>query len=562
MKEVIAKLIAKEVKIVKKEDVEKLVEIPPSSEMGDFAVPCFFLASKLKKSPQQIAQELSKKIKSKEFERIEAKQAYLNFFVSKKTFIEKFLEIDEDFGREKRKGKVVIDFSAPNVGKPMHIGHIRSTILGDSILRIHDFLGYDVLGINYLGDTGLHIGKLIVAYELWLDKKALETNPVQELLRLYIKFCDKEKTEYKEDLEEEFQDNEWTNKSKEKLKLIELGDKNTHKIWRDITESSKKGFNKVYKMLNVNFHETTGQSLFSADGKKIVTEKLKKGLAKIEQDGAVYVDLDEFKLPKKYILRSNGTASYMTQDIGAAVSRFSKYKFDKMIYVTDYRQELHFKQLFAILKKFGFNFSEKLVHVGFGTVNFGGEILATRTGKVILLEDVLKKTIEKAQLEIRKRKTKGSAEDIGVGAIKYAILKNSPQQDVNFSWEQALNFEGDTGPYLQYSYARASSILRKAKNKSKKPSKLSISNLEKSETELIKKILEFPQIVQDSYTRLSPAIIANYSFSLAQSFNEFYHSCPVLKSESESFRLELVKKFRIIIASCLDLLGIEVLEEM
>ena len=558
MKEVIAKLIAKHTS-QKKEDIEKLIEIPPSPELGDFAFPCFSLAGKLKRNPVQIAQELANKLHSPEIERIEAKGAYLNFFVSKNLFAEQVLKIDENFARQVTKEKIVIDFSGPNIGKPMHIGHIRSTIIGDSMVRIYDFLGYDVKGINYLGDIGLHIGKLIVAWELWLDKGKLQKNPVQELLRLYVKFCDNEKTEYQEGQEEEFQDNEWTIKAKEKLKLLEIGDKNTHKIWREITASSKKGFNQVYKMLNVNFHETTGQSLFSEAGKKIITSALEKGKAKIEPDGAVYVDLKEFNLPKKYVLRSNGTASYMTQDIGAAIARFSKYKFDKMIYVTDYRQELHFKQLFAILKKFGYDFSNKLEHLPFGTVNFGQEIMATRKGKVILLEEVLKKTIEKAQEEIKKRKTKGDAETIGTAAIKYAILKNSPQQDVNFSWQVALNFEGDTGPYLQYSYARASSILRKAKSKK---SKIKPISLEPSEIELIKQLLRFPEIVQEAASHLSPSIIANYAFSLAQAFNEFYHACPVINSPNEAFRLELVRKFRIIMKNSLYLLGIDVLEEM
>jgi arginyl-tRNA synthetase len=233
-----------------------------------------------------------------------------------------------------------------------------------------------------------------------------------------------------------------------------------------------------------------------------------------------------------------------------------------MIYVTDFRQELHFKHLFAILKKFGYDFSDKLVHVGFGTINFGKEIMATRKGKIILLEDVLRKTIEKAEEEIKKRETKGDAEKVGVGAIKYAILKNDPKRDVNFSWEQALNFEGNTGPYLQYSYARASSILKKSKNKQAKKIKQGKFKPDKEEIKIIKMANDFPEIIKKSAEELNPAIIANYCFELAQAFNEFYHACPVIGSEKEEFRLNVVKIFRQVIGICLDLLGIETMEEM
>ena len=251
MKQIIVELIHKKTKI-SREEIELLIEIPSSSEMGDFAFPCFALSKKMKKSPVEIALELSRNLSRslpKEIEKIENKGSYINFFVDKKLFTEKILNlVDKDYGKSNfGKGKkIVIDFSAPNVGKPMHIGHIRSTIIGDSIIRTYDFLGYDVKGINYLGDIGLHIGKLIVAYKLWLDKENLKKDPTGELLRLYVKFCDEEKTEYNEDVEEEFQDNEWTSKAKEKLKLLELGDEKTHKIWQDIQKFSRKGFDKVY----------------------------------------------------------------------------------------------------------------------------------------------------------------------------------------------------------------------------------------------------------------------------------------------------------------------------
>jgi arginyl-tRNA synthetase len=570
-------ILAKHIKL-REPEIENLIEIPPNPDFGDYAFPCFVLSKHFKKSPDKVAEHLVKEIEAtknlgslgkltKNIDKIQATGPYLNFFINKKKLAEEIIKINANFGKLKiGKGrKIAIDFSGPNIGKPMHIGHIRSTILGDSLMRTYKFLGYSPIGINYFGDIGLHIGKLIVAYELWLDKKALKKDPVNELLRLYVKFCGKEKSKIQEGVDEEFQDNEWTNKAKEELKKLELGDKKAHQIWQEIQESSKKGFDKVYDMLNINFTETTGQSKFSIKGKDIVMNALEKGIAKREDDGAVYVELknkNNNELHKKYILRSNETASYITQDLGAAVERFKKYNFDKMIYITDFRQASHFDSLFTILKLMGYDFADKMIHLPFGAVKFGNEIMATRTGDIILLEDVLKKTIEKASEEIKKRKTKGDPEKIGVGAVKYIILKNEPASDVQFSWETALNFEGNTGPYLQYSYARASSIIRKAKNFNKSNKKAKIKNLTKQETELIKKISDFPEIIEKAGKSMNPSLIANYSFELAQIFNEFYHNNKVIGDKEEAFRLKLVDSFRTCLKNALYLLGIEVMEEM
>lgn len=451
---------------------------------------------------------------------------------------------------------VVIDYSAPNIGKPMHLGHIRSTILGDSIARIHNFLGFKTKGINYLGDIGLHIGKLILAWELWLNRQELKKNPEKEFLRLYVKFCELEKKEFSENEEEDYEGNEWTKKAKDKLKLLEQGDKKIIKIWKEIEKNSLSGFNRVYKVLNVKFDEVTGQSKYSEAGKKIILKALKEKLAYKDTSSAVFVDLDN--LPKKAILRSNGTASYITQDIGAAVSRFNKYNFNEMIYITDYRQQLHFKQLFAILEKFGYNFHKECKHLPFGTINLEGEILATREGKVVLLEDVLNKAIEKGKQEIKNRNSKGNPNSIAVSAIKYTIIKNEPIKDVSFSWDRALSFEGDTGPYLLYSYARAKSILRKAKYSKK----FKIIQLSDQEKRLITLIKGFPEIVNQAYNQLSPNLIANYSFHLCQAFNEFYHTNKVLGAQDQEFKLALVGSFSQVLKNALSLLGISVIEKM
>jgi len=563
-KQKIIQLLAKQTKL-KLEELEKLIETPPSQDLGDYAFPCFVLSKKLKKSPNEIAQDLIKKLSkslSKEIEKTKAEGPYLNFFINKKLQAQQILNINANFGKTNigKNKKIAIDFSHPNIGKPMHIGHIRSTILGDSLMRIYKFLNYNPIGINYLGDVGLHIGKLIVAYELWLNKEALKKDPVKELLRLYVKFCSKEKSQITEGLDEEFQDNDWTNKAKEKVKLLELGDKKAHKIWNEIRKSSDKGFDKVYNMLKVSFTETTGQSNFSERGKQIVINALEKGIAHREKDSAVYIEINK---KKKYILRSNETASYITQDIGAAVERFKKYNFEKMIYVVDFRQEAHFESLFNLLKLMKYEWADKLIHLKFGTIKFGKEIMASRTGNIILLEDVLKKTIEKAKQEISKRKTKGDSEKVGVGAIKYIVLKNEPIKDVNFTWEQALNFEGNTGPYLQYSYARASSIIKKAKNFNKSKSKIP-EQLSKQEISLINQISKFPDMIEKAAQHINPSLIANYSYDLAKTFNEFYHNCQVIgeKKDIEAFRLKLTDAFRTCLHNALYLLGIEVMDEM
>jgi len=564
-KEVIVNLLEKETRL-KGSEIENLIEIPPSDELGDYAFPCFILNKKEKEAPNKIAQRIVKNLfpkLPKEITDIQSTGPYVNFFINKEFLAREIIKINANYGKNKigKKQRIVIDFSHPNVGKPMHIGHIRSTIIGDSLMRIYNFLGYNPIGINYLGDVGLHIGKLIVAYELWLDKEELIKNPTRELLRLYIKFCGKEKSEAKEGLEdeEEFSDNKYTNKAREELKKLELGDKKAHKIWQDIQKHSGKAFDKVYDLLKVDFTETTGQSYFSKKGKLIISKAILQGHAKAESSGAVFL---ESHGTKKYILKTGKVASYMTQDIGAAVERFEKYNFEKMIYVVDFRQSEHFKHLFNILKIFGYEFTDKMYHLPFGTVKFGKEILATRKGNIILLEDVLNKTIEKAKQGISKRKTKGDPKKVGVAAIKYIILKNEPQKDVSFSWEEALNFEGNTGPYLQYSYARASSIIKKAEKQNFNKSIKTIPKLCNEEISLLKTIDKFSQTAEDAGKQMNPALIANYTYELAKYFSEFYHNCKVIGHENESFRLKLIDAFRTTLHNALHLLGIEVMEEM
>jgi arginyl-tRNA synthetase len=568
-KDIIIKILEKTTRL-RYEELNNLIEIPPNYELGDYSFPCFILSKRERKSPNLIAEDFKKQLLKnlpKEIEKIDAVGPYLNFFINKKLMASEIIKINSKFGRinNGKKKTVLIDYSAPNIGKPLHIGHIRGTIMGDSLMRIYDYLGYKPIGLNYLGDVGLHIGKLIVAYELWLNKEALKKDPVNELLRLYVKFCNEEKSEIQMETEEELLDNEWTNKAKEKIRLLELGDKKTIKIWNDIYKSSIKGFDKVYKTLKVNFHDSTGQGFYEKRGKELVFDALKKSIAKTDETGGIYFYPEKNNLEKKkFILRSNKTASYITYDIGAVYERYKKYRFVKTIYVTDLRQIDHFQSLFSFVKLMEYEFADSLTHLPHGTIRFGKEILATREGNVIFLEDVLSKAIEKAKIEITKRKTKGDPAKVGVGAIKYIILKSEPIKDINFTWESALSFEGNTGPYLQYSYARATSIIKKSKNFNKSNININFKDysFKKSELLLIKKLSEFPDIVLQSEKELNPSVIANYSFSLAQVFNEFYHECPVLNTKEEAFRLRLVDSFRTVLNNSLHLLGIEVMDEM
>lgn len=564
MKEYIVQILNKILdKKISREEIEKLIEIPPQQEMGDFAFPCFSLAKIEKKSPLMISQDLVEKIRKdlpKEISGVEVKSAYVNFFVDKKFLAEKVLKdaLKKGYGSNNNEAKkIIVDYSCPNAGKPMHVGHIRSTVIGDVICRLARANGDKPIGINYLGDIGLHIGKLIVAWELWLDKKKLKEDPTKELLRLYVEFCKNEKSEIKEGTEEDdFANNEWTLKAKAKLKLIEEGDKNANKIWEEIKKASIDGFNRVYRKLNISFDEITGQSKFTEKGKDIVADGVRKGVFKKDETGAAYAEFGE---QKKFVLRSNGTAFYMTQDLGAAVSRSEKYAFDKMIYVTDYRQNFHFEQLFTILDRLGYAFAKNCDHIGFGTVNFGSEIMATREGRVILLEEVIDKVTEKVREQNKMRSSNADALAVSVAALKYAILRIEPSKDVEFSWDKALQFEGNTGPYLLYSYARASSILRKIKNKK---TKLEIFDLSKEESALLTKIGNFPEVVQQAYRQLAPNLVANYAFELCQTFNEFYHAHQVIGSREEALRLKLIEAFRSVLKSSLNLLGIKELEEM
>jgi len=554
MKEQVVSVLSKLIKLDKKE-IEKLVEIPKDSSLGDFAFPCFSLSREMKKNPVEIAKDLSGKLKSKEFEKVEAKGPYLNFFVNKSDLISETLkailkEKDKYGSSSMGKGKtIVIDMSSPNMAKPFGIGHLRSTIIGNSISQISKFSGFKVIKINYLGDWGTPYGKIISGFQDFGNKSELKKNPIKHLYEIYVKVSKDEKYE---------------EKGRETFRKLESGDPKIIKIWEEFRKLSLNEFKKIYSLLNIDFDVVSGESLYNNKMDAVVKELEKKNLLE-ESEGAMIVNLEKYGLEPCLIKKSDGTTLYATRDITAAIDRHNKYHFDRLFYEVGQEQKLHFKQFFKVLELMGYPWAKNCVHIEHGLyLGEDGKKFATRHGKTIFMEDVLNETIELAKKEIEKReKVKGNelakrAKAIALSAILYGDLKNYRANDAVFDIEKFLSFEGNTGPYLLYSYARAKSIVRKSKVKPKVES----INLSEKETRLITKLSQFPEVVNHSYAQLSPNLIANYSFELSQLFNEFYHSTQVIGAENEASRLAIVSAFAQVLKNALSLLGISTIEKM
>jgi len=538
MKDKIALVLSNEIGI-SKEDVLSLLEIPPKEELGDYAFPCFGLAKSLRKSPMVIAEDLVKKFGKKLPKgvfSVDSVGAYVNFFVDKK--------------------KVVIDMSSPNIAKPFGIGHLRSTIIGNSIGKICEAVGFEVVKINYLGDWGTQFGKIIFGFKKWGDEKKLKKNPLEHLYELYVR-ADSEsevgsrKSEIGGDAREEF-------------KKLEEGDEENVRLWKKFRKLSLKEFDEIYDLLGVGFDVVSGESFYN-DKMGAVVESLRKKKLLRKDDGAEIVDLKKDGLGVALIQKSDGTSLYTTRDLAAAIGRKKKYKFDRMIYEVGAEQGLHFRQLFCILEKMGYKWSKDCVHVAHGLyMDSDGKKFATRKGKTVFMKDILEEVVEKAKKNLLVREKLGKVElderarKIALAAIFYGDLKSSRESNMVFDVDKFLSFEGDTGPYLLYSYARASSIVRKVKSKKK----VKILDLKDVEIRLLKKIDGFGDVVVRAYESLAPNLVANYCFELAQIFNEFYHACPVIGSSEEGFRIGLVSKFRDVLRNGLGLLGIETLEEM
>lgn len=547
---------------------------------GDFSLPMFDFAEAVyqEKNAAVFAKELATAlaVDGNLIERVEAMGPFINFYVNKTTLVETVLkeayEEGENYGRSDigKEKLVVIDYSAPNLGKPLHVGHIRSTILGDSLVKILEFSGHKTHGINYLGDIGLHTGKILAAYDMWGDKAKLEADPEEEILQLYIKFS-KEENQFVGEKGEVNEDNEFTRSAKKTLELLEAGDPKYFDLWKFIADMSIKAFDRVYDLLDVHIDETVGQSKFSELGKEMILSALEQGKVKQLPDGAIQID--ELKslnnkyetLPPKMLLRSDGSAIYSTQDMGAAKYRKDTYNFDKLLYVVASEQDLYFEQLFGALYKLGHNWATDCKHISFGMIHLAEGRMSTREGTLVSLEEVLTKAVDMAAKVLNEKAPDLSNKDevakiIGIGAIKYMVLGVDYTKDITFSWDRALNFEGNSAPYIQYAYARASSILRKAGHA---PQKFEVSQVSSDEEiSLVKKIGDFPLVVESAAKNYKPHLIAVYGQELALAFNHYYRLTKVIGSEGEESKLYLVGAVRNTLKNSLGLLGIKVPEEM
>lgn len=540
------------------------METPPDAKMGDLAFACFILARTLKKAPPIIAKELLESFQDDdEFEKVEAVGGYLNFFFNRTKFTDSVMcsvkEADGSYARsDVGNGKtVIVEYSSPNIAKPFHIGHLFSTAVGNSLARIYDYLGYKVEKLNHLGDWGTQFGKLISAYKRWGVREVIEKDPINELLKIYVKFH--EEAEKEPSLEDE---------AREYFKALEEGDKETTELWQYFRDVSLKEFKRVYDMLGVSFDSYAGESFYGDKMQEVVDILDEKGLL-TDSDGARVVMLDELNVPPCIILKSDGATIYATRDIAAALYRKRTYDFKKNIYVVGTPQALHFKQIFAVIKKAGFEWADDCVHVGFGLVKFPDKKLSTRHGDVVFLEDVLNESVQKT-LDIITTNSPDMenkeevAQKIGIGAILYAFLKNSREKDIVFSWDSMLDFEGESAPYVQYSYARGRSILRRCDIDYSNPDFSLITSDE--EYELVKQISLFQSAIFDAANKNEPFYINRYVTNLARCFNKFYNNYPILKGdvdeETKKARLALVDATSQVIKSALMLLGIETVESM
>lgn len=523
-----------------------MLEYPPDKTMGDLALPCFRLSKSLRRSPVQIAQILADGIKCSEFSEITAVNGYLNFKIDgtlfSKRVVSNVIEKGDRYGSpENGFGKtVVLDYSSPNVAKPFHIGHLGTTVIGHSLKLLHEFAGYKCVGINYLGDWGTQFGKLIVAYKLWGDKKTIEDGGVDELVKLYVRINNEIKAEEDASLEGKpegtAKHSDLGDKSRAEFTKLEQGDEENLALWRWFVDVSLEEYQKTYKLLGIEFDSYKGESFYT-DKMPAQVQKLRDmGLLEID-DGASIVNLDQWNMPVCLILKRDGSTLYPTRDIAAAVYRKGEYNFDKAIYVTSAAQSLHFAQWFKVVELMGYDWHNELVHVPYGTVSINGAKLATRTGNVILLKDLFREAISRVY-EISKEKNPDEAEcmaiaeKVGVGAVVFYYLSNNRMRDINFMMEDALSFDGNTGPYAQYTYARTCSVLEKVG----RDGEMTEATLSEPEISLAKTLARFPEKINQAIADYEPSNVTRYILDLCAAFNHFYHECSIASCENEDLK--------------------------
>ena len=524
-------------------DILNLLEYPPDPAMGDIALPCFKLSRILRRSPAQIANALAPCIGGDCVERAEAVNGYLNIYLSGayllSRLVPRILEEKENYGApDIGQGRVVLlDYSSPNVAKPFHIGHLGTTVIGHSLKKLHEFAGYNCIGINYLGDWGTQFGKLILAYRMWGSREAVETGGIDELVSLYVRINNAISGNEAEGIAP---DPVLAEKARAEFHKMEMGDPDNIALWKWFVQISLEEYQKTYRQLDITFDSYKGESFYT-DKMPAQVQKLRdKGLLKLD-DGASIVDLSAYDMPPCLILKRDGSTLYPTRDIAAAVYRKQEYHFDKCIYVTSAQQILHFRQWFKVVELMGYDWYDELVHVPYGTVSVNGAKLATRTGNVVLLRDLFGAAIEKVTeiMETKNPALKGRtdvAEAVGVGAIVFYYLSNNRIKDINFSMEEALSFDGNTGPYVQYTYARACSILEKAGVTDGTPAPAELTLTDPLEKVLCVTLSEFEERVRMALRDYEPSYITRYILDVATAFNRFYHDCAIVTAEDAAVR--------------------------
>lgn len=569
-KKEIAEIIAKNLEGLTEDEINSMIEIPQDQSMGDYAFPCFRLAKTMRKAPNLIAAELAEKLQGEKiFSEVSPVNAYVNMFVSReemmKSTVSEVLKEKENFGRSDIGGnkKVIVEFSSPNIAKPFHIGHIRSTVIGNSLSKIYDALGYDVFKINHLGDYGTQFGKMICAYRRWGNREDVINSPIKTLLGYYTKFH--VEVEEHPELEDE---------ARAIFTKLEQGSKEEVELWQWFREESLKEFQRVYDMLGIEFDSYNGESFYSDKMPRFEKELSDKGLLQ-ESNGAQVVDLEEYKLGTALIKKSDGSSLYITRDIAAAVYRKENYDFYKNIYVVATQQNLHFQQLFKIIELMGYDWANQCVHVPFGMVRLEEGTMSTRHGRVVFLEDVLNGAIEKTREIIEEKNPnienlEEITSQVGIGAVVFNELSNNRIKDYTFKWDQILNFDGETGPYVQYTHARCASLLRKAGEeivaKAQDPKNVDFALLAKSDSayELTKLIYAFPGVVEQAGEKYEPSIITRHIIDIAQCFNKFYHDEHIIVDDEveKTSKIALVIATKRVIATGIGLLGMKAPERM
>lgn len=559
-KELIASELAKVIDSLDQDAILNLLEQPKSSDLGDIAFPAFSLAKVERKAPQAIATEIAEKIDQSAFEKVVATGPYVNFFLDKSKIsdhvIKSVITAGADYGQqdEGHGQNVTIDLSSPNIAKPFSVGHLRSTVIGDALSNLYRKMGYKTIKINHLGDWGKQFGLLMVAYKKWGSKEAVEANPINELLKLYVRI----NAEIEQDPELDEEGRKW-------FKKLEDGDPEATQLWQWFRDESLEEFNRIYKLLDVEFDSLNGEAFYNDkmdEGVQILEDK---GLLK-ESKGASIVDLDDVNLPPAMIKKSDGATLYITRDIATAMYRARTYNFVKNIYAVGQEQSNHFRQLKAVLKKMGFDWSDDMVHVDFGLVTKNRQKLSTRKGNIILLEPTLQEAISRAKAQIEEKNPELEnkeevAHAVGVGAVKFYDLKTDRRNGYDFDLEAMVSFEGETGPYVQYAYARIQSILRKANFTPSADATYSLNDPES--WEIIKLLQDFSRIVKRAAENYDPSLIAKYAINLAQAFNKYYAHTRILdESPERESRLALSYSTAVVLKEALRLLGVQAPEKM